>query len=196
MPRVVDYAMVVEKLVARGLVSLYHNSGAFGFPRGTDVNMLGWIAADDASLRAEVRPLARRVDAAELPGKFIAARERFAGDAWLMPKSHWHFELQDGHPQLLAALLPELGIDPATLRERNDGSAIAFSRDEDDLLRHAVARLIDGMRQSDFSIVFPDADALAVVTLHHHKQIWWQATDAALIARLDAQSTQSSSSSE
>ena len=111
-----------------------------------------------------------------------------------MPKSHWHFELLDGHPDLLAALLPELGVDPAELRDRNDGSAIAFSRDEDERLHLAVKRLIDGMRQSDFSLLFPEAESLAVVTLHHHRQIWWQTPDAALIARLAAQSTQSSSS--
>ena len=195
-PRVIDYPIVLEKLLGRGLVSLYHNSGAFGFPRGTDVKLLGWIGPEDGSIRPDVRPFTRRVSepyAPTLANMLVAARRHVIGEAWLMPKSHWHFELHDGHPQLLETLLAELGIDPALLRERNDGSAVAFAANEDDALRDAIARLLDGMRLSDFSIVFPDADAAAVCTVHHHCQLWWQTTDADLIAKLEGQSTQSSS---
>lgn len=198
MPRIVNYVDVRDRLLGGGFVSLYHNSGAFGFPRGADVRMLGWIGPDDPTIRAEMRPFTRHVPpphAANLAALLVRARRHLPGEAWLMPKSHWHFELHDGHPDLLEALLPEIGIDPAVLRERNDGSAIAFAPDEEGntTLRRVAERLIDGMRQSDFLIAFPDADPRAVCTLHHHRQVWWQTTSAELIRFLEGQSTQSSS---
>ncbi|MEA2708685.1 MAG: hypothetical protein QOF78_1286 [Phycisphaerales bacterium] len=188
MPRIVDYANVSDRLLGRGFASLYHNSGAFGFPRDADVKMLGWIGPTDATIRAEMKSSIRQVPpphAANLAEMLVKARRHLPGEAWLMPKSHWHFELHDGHPALLEALLPEIGIDPRVLRDRNDGSAIAFAADEDERLRRAVERLLDGMRQSDFSIAFPDAGAAAICTLHHHRQIWWQATSAELIELLE-----------
>jgi hypothetical protein len=198
MPRIVDYETVRDRMLAAGFVSLYHNSGAFGFPRGADVKKLGWIGPDDGTIRVEMRPFMRHVPpphAATLARMLVAARRHLAGEAWLMPKSHWHFELHDGHPALLASLLPAIGIDPALLRERNDGSAIAFAPDEDDALRRAIEGLIDGARFSDFLVAFPDAaaDWRAVCTVHHHQQMWWQTTSAELIELLEPQSTQSSS---
>lgn len=182
MPRVIDYAVAAPHLLARGFVSLYHNSGAFGFARSAKPELLGWIGPDDGSIRAEVRPFSRGVEPpypSNLAGMLIAARRHLPGEAWLMPKSHWHFELHDGHPALLSGLLPEIGIAPALLRERNDGSPVAFGADENELLRHAVERLLGGMRFSDFLIAFPDARALC--TVHHHTQLWWQSIDPIVI---------------
>jgi hypothetical protein len=198
MPRIVDYAGVRDRLLGGGFVSLYHNSGAFGFPRQADVKMLGWIGPEDGTIRPEMKSFVRAVPppyAANLAGMLVMARRHLPGEAWLMPKSHWHFELHDGHPELLESLLPEIGIDADVLRERNDGSAIAFGADEDEVLRRAIERLFEGMRQSDFLVSFPDAaDAgtRAVCTVHHHKQLWWQTTSSELIQALEDQSTQSS----
>jgi hypothetical protein len=198
MPRIVDYATVSQRMLAAGFVSLYHNSGAFGFARGAEVKMLGWIGPDDGTIRAEVRPFTRPVPpphASNLAGMLVNARRHLPGDTWLMPKSHWHFELHDGHPDLLSTVLPEIGIDPALLRERNDGSAIAFAADENEPLRRALERLLGNMRQSDFLLAFPDAaDARtrAVCTVHHHSQLWWQTDSLALFKLLEDQSTQSS----
>src|SRR5687767_1755048 len=152
MPRIVDYATVSQRMQAGGFVSLYHNAGAFGFPRGTEWKMRGWIGPEDPTVRMEVRPYMMYVHkpyAANLAANFLAARRHIRGDAWLMPKSHWHFELHDGNPQLLESLLPQIGIDPAMLRERNDGSAISFEIGEDEPLRHAVERLLTELRGSD-----------------------------------------------
>lgn len=187
-------------MLTAGFVSLYHNVGAFGFARDAEVKMLGWIGPADPTIRPEMRSLVRQVPPPHAPNlarMLIAARRHLPGEAWLMPKSHWHFELHDGHPDLLDALLPEVGIDPALLRARNDGSAIAFAADDEgnETLRRAIERLLAGMRQSDFLIAFPDAPARAVCTVHHHCQLWWQTTSAALIKLLEDQSTQSSSSS-
>ena len=195
MPGIVEYSQVRQRMLGREFVSLYHNSGAFGFARDADVKMLGWIGPADGSVRSEMRAFMRQVGApfpATLAAMLVRSRTHLPGDVWLMPKSHWHFELHDGHPVLLQELLPSIGIDPALLRERNDGSAITFGADEDDALRQATAGLLSGMRFSDFSLVFPDAEAAAICTVHHHQQLWWQTTSPALIARLDDQSTQSS----
>ena len=197
-PRIVDYEVVLEQMQDAEFVSLYHNSGAFGFAPDAAVKMLGWLGPEDPTIRAEMRPFTRAIPsphAANLAGMLVAARRHLPGQAWLMPKSHWHFELHDGHPELLESLLPEVGVDVALLRERNDCSAIAFDVDEDELLRRAIARLLEGMRQSDFLLAFPDvgADRPAVCTIHHHKQLWWQTTSGELIALLKNQSTQSSS---
>ena len=101
-----------------------------------------------------------------------------------MPMSHWHYELHFGNRALLEMLLTEIGVDAAVLRDRNNGSAIAFSTSEDDLLKHAVRRLLGGLVQSDFLLAFPDAST--VCTIHHHKQLWWQSQNPAIQAALDA----------
>ena len=195
MPRIIDYPTVRDRMALAGFVSLYHNSGAFGFARGTDWMMRGWLGPDDPTIRAEVRPFVTYVPqphAVNLAKMFVQVRRSLPGVTWLMPKSHWHFELHDGHRELLESLLPELGINPALLRERNDGSAIEFLPDEDEPLRHAVERLLDGLRAvSDFSVALPDGTT--VCTVHHHVQLWWQTTRADVIKILDGQSTQSSS---
>jgi hypothetical protein len=187
MPKVVDYADARDRLLAGGFVSLYHNSGAFGFPRGAAWQMRGWIGPEDPTVRLEARPYIMYVPepyAPNLADLFVRSRRHIRGDAWLMPKSHWHFELHDGNPQLLETLLPQIGIDPAALRERNDGSAISFDVDEEEPLRHAVERLLIELRGSDFLIAFPDA--AAVCTVHHHVQLWWQTTDHHLFALLES----------
>jgi hypothetical protein len=45
-----------------------------------------------------------------------------------------------------------------------------------------VAALLENLRMSDFMLAFPGRPALC--TIHHHKQLWWQTTDAALHAAL------------
>jgi hypothetical protein len=198
MPRIVEFSQVRDRMIGSGFVSLYHNSGTFGFPREAEVKMLGWIGPADGTIRPEMRPHVRQIlppHTANLAAMLVRARKFLPREAWLMPKSHWHFELHDGHPELLEALLPEIGVDAALLRDRNDGSAIAFGVGEGDVLRRAIERLLDGMRQSDFLLAFPDAaDAgtRAVCTVHHHRQLWWQTTSSDLIRQLENQSTQSS----
>jgi hypothetical protein len=50
--------------------------------------------------------------------------------------------------------------------------------------------MIRNLAGSDFLAAFPARPALC--TLHHHKQLWWQTTEEAIAAALDAivQSTQ------
>src|SRR3954466_13760620 len=101
MPTVVDYAEVQRRMAAAGLVSLYHNSGAWGFPRDARVEVLGWIGPDDPTIRAVALAHVRRVPepyAASLAGLLERAwQSHLPGEAWLSPKSHWHYELHFGN---------------------------------------------------------------------------------------------------
>jgi hypothetical protein len=101
-----------------------------------------------------------------------------------MPKSHWHYELHFGNRALLEPLLRQIGIDPAALAERNNGTAIEFSPDEAELLGASVRQLLDGLVGSDFVLAFPDRKTLC--TVHHHRQLWWQTADPAVLAALRA----------
>jgi hypothetical protein len=41
-----------------------------------------------------------------------------------------------------------------------------------------VSQLLTHLRTSDFMLAFPGGPVLC--TVHHHKQLWWQTTDAGL----------------
>src|SRR5438477_11303509 len=110
MPAIIDYAKVLKEMQSNGFVSLYHNSGAFGFPENVRIHTLGFITMDDPTIRPAAREFVRIVnDPAEHFPDIDA-------DAWLMPKSHWHYELHFGNREMLEALLRTIGIDPAKMR--------------------------------------------------------------------------------
>src|SRR6266536_1760689 len=132
MPRIVDYPEVLERMRSRGFVSLYHNAGAFGFASSENVQTFGFISAADPTIRAEAQMFVRQHNNLAQVIEHIAAA--LASEAWLMPKSHWHYELHFGNRQLLEGSLAMIGIDAELLRHRNDGSAIAFSPEECALL--------------------------------------------------------------
>jgi hypothetical protein len=187
MIRIVDYLDVQRRLTAAAFVCLYHNSGAWGFAREVQSHIVGWIGPDDPTIREAALRFARRIPephAANLADLFRSAwPAHLPGEAWLSPKSHWHYELHFGNRELLETLLPEFGLDPAALRERNDGSAIAFSPDDAPALRSAIQRLLTSLRGSDFQVTFPDHHTAC--TVHHHQQLWWQTTDPAVAAGLN-----------
>lgn len=176
MPGIVNYAEVIDRMQAGGFVSLYPQSGAFGFPPGPDVQNAGWIGAEDASLRPAARAIATMVTPPIEKNLSAVIAKRWpgelAGPAWLMPKSHWHYELHFGNRALLEPLLMSIGIDVEQLRDRNDGSAIEFNADDRGLLYRAVETLLGGLAGSDFLIAWPDATVAC--TIHHHKQLWMQ----------------------
>src|SRR5438105_4156651 len=113
-----------------GLRCLYHNSGAFGFDTGVTVEATGWVGPVDPTIRPAARPFVRPVAPpyelrlASLTG--VAWRDVLAGAAWLMPKSHWAYELEFGSHAWLPGALSRIGIDPSQLAGRNNGSSIAF----------------------------------------------------------------------
>jgi len=181
MPRVISYDIVQQRMREAGYVSLYHNSGAFGFASAQNVRTFGWIGPDDPTIRETARNLIEQVPRPyerNLVERLARICQTLNTTVWLMPKSHWHYELHFGNRELLESLLPQLGIDPATLCERNDGSALEFGTNEIELLKRAVQGLLEGLTGSDFALVFLDAATLC--TIHHHKQLWWQTKNPAV----------------
>ena len=188
MPQIIDYSVVSETLLGAGFESLYHNSGAFGFPRAVPTHSVGWIGADDPTLREAARPLTRRVAApyeATLAALATRAwRDILPGPLWLMPKSHWAYELDFGSREWLAGTLERIGIDPRALEGRNDGSAIEHGEADAASFASMLEDLLTRLRGSDFAFVVPGRPV--VCTVHHHAQLWWTTTDAAVVRALDA----------
>jgi hypothetical protein len=185
-PTIIDYERVLQRMEADGFRSLYHNSGAFGFPRGTDVKYAGWVGPPDASIRADVRPFVRQIappyepNLARMPADVWT--QYLPGVAWLMPMSHWSYELDFGSREWMPAALDAVGVEGNELVTRANGAALEFQSRERAPLESMVSQLLSNLRTSDFMLAFPGRAALC--TVHHHKQLWWQTTDATLHAAL------------
>jgi hypothetical protein len=185
-PGIIEYSDVLQRMQSDGYRSLYHNSGAFGFVSQTPLLVAGWTLAEDPSIRPEMTPLVRRVEPAEartlaeLATRFWQAQAR--GPAWVMPLSHWAFELDHGSAGWMPAALSAIGLDPGELAPRVDGSAIEFGLQESPLFRGFVHDLLEHLTASDFLITFPGLPLLC--TIHHHRQLWWQTTDERLAGLL------------
>ena len=187
-PWIVDYTQVVEQMTRQRLRCLYYNSGAFGFDPGIVTESVGWIGPDDPSLRPAARAIARPVPPpyeTQLADRVVRAwQEHLPGKAWLMPKSHWAYELDFGSAQWMPALLENAGVDPGLLQPRTNAAAIEFSPSESPALHRVVEGLLRMLLGSDFALAFPNHPVTC--TLHHHKQVWWTSSDAALIRLLDS----------
>src|SRR6476469_6616087 len=100
MPVLVGYPVVLETMQRQGFKSLYYNSGAFGFADLAGVGHVGWEIGEDPTLREGVKGLVRVVTPAtveRLSDLFAEAWERwFEGVCWVMPMSHWAYELDFG----------------------------------------------------------------------------------------------------
>jgi hypothetical protein len=185
-PWIIDYSTVIEQMREQRFKSLYYNSGAFGFPPETDTQIVGWLGGDDPTIKPDAR--AATVALAEpyeenLSGALVRTWEaHLPGRVWIMPMSHWSYELEFGSREWMPALLERIGIDPGLLTTRNNGAAIEFAPDEPQVLAPFVQRLLQMLIGSDFMIAFPRRPVLC--TLHHHKQLWWQTSDAALYEKL------------
>lgn len=189
MPRLVDFPIVVEQMNRQGMVSLYPNSGAFGFPPGVASRSVGWVGPDDPSIRPEARPLVRRV-----PEPHAATLARLAvrawadhlpgGPIWVLPKSHWAYELMFGSTAWMPALLTSVGASAVELEGRHDGTALEFAAGEADRAATMIEGLLGQLFGSDYMLAWPGRPV--VCTVHHHRQLWWTTTDAALHAVLEA----------
>jgi hypothetical protein len=175
----IDYSTVLETLERSGLRCVYPNSGAFGLPAGGETHIIGWCGADDPTIRVEVRSTIRVVPPPANQSLALllsrAWKQHLAGPIWLMPASHWAFELQFGGADWLPSLLADYAIDPELLRPRSDGSAIQFQPEEADSFSAMVQSLLERLTASDFTVAFPGRPVMAM--LHHHQQIWWQTSD-------------------
>jgi hypothetical protein len=185
-PTIIDFERVLQRMEAQGFRSLYHNSGAFGFARGADVKYAGWVGPPDGSIRAEVRPFIREIAAPYEANLARAAADvwltHLPGEAWVMPMSHWSYELDFGSREWMPGALNAVGVDGNELVTRANGAALAFDLGERAGFESLLAQLLGNLRTSDFMVAFPGRAALC--TVHHHKQLWWQTTDAELHAAL------------
>jgi hypothetical protein len=188
MPWIIDYQLVQEQMRRQHLKSLYYNSGAFGFSDPAAVKVIGWIGPPDSTLKPAAAALARPV----LPpyeqnlARHLTElwRDHLPGKAWVMPMSHWAYELDFGSREWLPSALERLDLDPGHLQDRANGAALEFAPEESERFSFFAERLLEMLSQSDFMIAFPDRPVLC--TVHHHKQLWWTTTDEAIHSTIDA----------
>lgn len=195
MPTIIDYPQVLATLEGQGLVCNYHNSGAFGFPRETSTHIAAFIGPEDATIRPAAMGFIRHITApyeAHLASHARRFWEECIGQTvWLMPISHWAYELDFGSASWLPSALQSIGIDPQRLHPRNNGSAIAFSAGEGPALRAILISLLTHVAASDFTLAFPENGQI-VCTVHHHKQMWWVCRDGSYVEQLDGLAMQMS----
>jgi hypothetical protein len=191
--RIIDYDEVARTLTAAGLVCQYYRSGAFGFGDGRPVMIRGWIGPEDATIRPAMLAMTTSIDRPyeeNLAALLVRAwRESsstlLSGSAvplWVMPGSHWAFEL-DANRGWLVELLAEARIDAALLEGRADGSAIEFTETESLAAERFVCGLLRNLKSSDFFLAF--GGHAVVCMAHHHKQLWWSTTERPVMESLD-----------
>jgi hypothetical protein len=192
MARIIDYDVVARTLASAGMVCKYYRSGAFGFPDDRPVVYRGWIGPADASIRPAMLVMTRSVAepyegnlAALLVRAWTESLPKLWGEPprlWIMPASHWAFEL-DANRVWLRGLLADVQIDATELESRTDGSAIEFGASESAPAGRFVCGLLRNLTASDFFLAFGGHDVVCMV--HHHKQLWWSTTEGQTIESLD-----------
>jgi len=185
-PSIIEYQIALRLLEERGLVCNYFNGGAFGFPKGVQVSVLGWIAADDPTIRPQLRPHIRQIPPPAEANMAKAAlrvwEAELPGPVWIMPLSHWAFELDFGSKNWLPELIQSIGLDPQRLASHSDASPIEFNSADRPHLLHFIQTLLENLTASDFMLAFAAYPILC--TIHHHKQLWWSTSDKALVERI------------
>jgi hypothetical protein len=179
LPRIIDYSIVLEQMQGQQLACLYHNSGAFGFAKETQPQVVGWIGPPDGTIRAQAK--LQCVQVCDPHEKNMARllsrvwREQLGERIWVMPLSHWSYELDFGSRDWMPIALEQIKIDEKDLIQLNNAAAIEFEPHEAEQLEEFAAALLELLRASDFAVAFPGQPILC--TIHHHKQLWWQTTN-------------------
>jgi len=187
MAELVDYTEVFDTLTAVGLQCLYHNSGAFGFRDDVSTYSVGWILREDPTIKPAAREMAICLKGGEstLADFAVRAWRNLAPNdpAWVLPKSHWAYELTFGSYAWLPDALSKVGLDAGELSGRNDGSAIEFAPKESAACQMFIETLLRNLSGSDFMLILGGGKVLC--TIHHHKQLWWTSQDAAALPKTD-----------
>lgn len=175
-------------MAEQGFLSLYYNSGSFGFPPGVEKQVIGWIGPPDSTIRSEALPFTRRVPEPHvthlIDGLNRVRQRMLRGDVWVMPASHWAYELDFGSREWLPEVLGSIGVDAAELAQLTNGAAISFGENEVKEFDSFLRQLLDNLSgSSDFQLAWPGKPVLC--TLHHHKQLWWTMSDAELFRTID-----------
>ncbi len=187
MPTIIKYDQVRAQAGAQGLRSLYHNSGAFGFAPNLNTYVRGWLGPADPTIRSEARSVTRPFPApyeASLSSAVLRMWEkRLTGPLWLMPKSHWSYELQFGNHAWLGSALERIRVDPTVLAALANAAAVEFAGSETSAAGQLISQLLLHLQGSDFALAFPGHPV--VCTVHHHKQVWWVTSVEGLARELD-----------
>ena len=178
---------MLSRLQNQGLKSLYHNSGAFGFANGVPTISRGWIGPEDASIAPAGRAIACQI-APPFESNLAALFTRFwrnnsPAPIWIMPKSHWAYELQFGGRQWLSDALNDIGIHSDLLMHLNNATAVEFQPAEEKTVHIFIQNLLTNLVGSDFQAVF--ADSTTICTIHSRSQLWWTTVVPAIADRLD-----------
>jgi hypothetical protein len=181
MPRLIPHDSVLPIAAQDRLRCVYHHGGAFEFVDGPTL-FRGWLTRDDPTVRPELRAVCRLVVESELIHRLLGLLVAIGNRAMILPTSHWAHEL-DAHPWLGDALA-QTGTDASVLRGLNEAAAVGFDLPGERASLDGLLRaLLAGLDQSDFTLLVPGVRLM--VTLHHHRQVWWRTTNPELAARID-----------
>jgi len=187
MPCIIDYPIVLRQLESEGLKCQYFNGGSFGFADPAAAQVRGWIGPADETIREEMRRFVRGPGEPHVDRLVEWASRAWigvlGGRVWVMPASHWSFELEYGNGAWLPGLLGEIGIDPKLLMGRTNAAAIEFQAGEEQGFRWLIGGLLSGLTASDFTLAFPGRATVCMI--HHHKQLWWMTMDELIVQGLD-----------
>jgi hypothetical protein len=187
--KIIPYDIVLHRLLNEGFNGLYHNSGSFGFARDAATFSIGWIGPADPTIRAEAIHFTRAVKpphAENLTDLTIRAWQGLlGGPVWVLPRSHWAYELDFGSAAWMPGALSHVGIGSSDLPSLAKGEAIEFAPEESNQFGSFLRSLLDNLSgSSDFQLVWPEKHVLC--TVHHHQQLWWTAADELLQQSLAA----------
>jgi hypothetical protein len=184
-PWIIDYQTVLERMLGMKLVCGVMASGAFAFPPGSSPRTVVWATPQAALLpKPEGATTILFADEADLAERAVDVwQTQLQGPAWVLPVSHWAYELDYGSREWLPPLLERLDLD--LLAGRPNAAALEFSRHETERLRLLTDRLLQMLMGSEFLLAFPAQPVLCTVT--HEKQLRWTSTDLALMQHLAQQ---------
>jgi len=186
-PQIIEYECVLRRLMIEGLQCNYPFGGSFGWPKSMKTEARGWIGPPDSTINVgpevQIRSVGEPVVDRLTRMTVQAWTTIFPGEVWVMPSSHWSFELDHGSKDWLPGLLTGIGIDPSLLVARTNGAAIEFVPEEREPFATLVRGLLNGLSGSDFTLAFPGREVISLI--HHHKQLWWVSTSLQLIGQLD-----------
>jgi hypothetical protein len=178
-PKIIDYSIVLEQMRSQHFVCHYHNSGAFGFTKETNPEVIGWLGPPDETVRPEAKNQCVQIHEPHEKNLAhllcLAWQQHLRQRAWIMPLAHWSYELDFGSRDWMPIALAQIKIDEKDLIQLNNAAAIEFEPHECEQLEEFATALLQLLRASDFSIVFPGQPVFC--TIHHHKQLWWQTTN-------------------
>jgi hypothetical protein len=187
MPSIVPYDAVLKRLTADGLRCVYPNGGSFRPVDEAGATTVAWVGPPDGTIKDAARALCRQVAEPYVPNLAWFGRDAWLdalpGPVWVMPSSHWSYELDFDSATWLPELLFVAGVDSRQLKDTTQGAAIEFAPHEADRFEPFLVGLLNGLDYSDFYLAFPGHATVCIV--HHHKQLWWTAVDANRIAAIE-----------